>query len=157
MWTHLISLYQKQPRSTKQQQVQSMKLCSLHTSPHPSRPPSLFYARLSRSPLSPCFLSITLVSLQAVSPLSQSPTVTHSIIPTRFFSSPPLLLLLLSEALQTRRWLHHTMDPVFTRLFMCLQTGWRGINSSHAQRTLCCELKFARRLTKEWMNTPRSI
>lgn len=61
------------------------------------------------------FFLITLVSLHAVSPLSQSPAVTHSIILTHLIHNLPLPLL--SEALQTRRWLLYTMAPVFALLF----------------------------------------
>lgn len=75
---------------------------------HPSSP-ALF------SPDNPCLSSGCLTTLSQ----SHCHTLHH---PNPLYSLPPLLPLL-SEALQTRRWLLYTMAPVFTGLFTCLQAG----------------------------------
>lgn len=127
MGTHLIALYQNSPGGSNSGMSQAWQLCGFLTSP------PLFYASLSRSPFFHlrCFLLITLISPRGVSPLSQSPTVTLSIILACFIRHQALFLLL-SEVHETSRWLLYTMAPVFTLLFTCLQTALTTF--SRAQR-----------------------
>lgn len=101
-------------------------------------PPPPFPA--SFSPDNPCLSSCCLTPIS----ISHCHILHHS---NPLYSQPPLLPLL-SEALQTRRWLLYTMAPVFMLLFTCLQTAplhkeGKNLNSSHAQGSLCSSIHYA--------------
>lgn len=93
MGTHL-PLYQNKCGGPNSSMSQAWQLCGFRT----STPSLCLIVLFAPSPL-PCFLLITLVSPRAVSPLSQSAAVTHSIIPDRFIRHQPIY--------SARRWRRH--------------------------------------------------